>query len=180
MKLLIDTWFNGLADNAAHEQRLAPLPKRWQRYAPATKACWLAVADALAQTKPNEPQRIGCVVAGLEGCHAENTAYFSDYLEGGRTLGRSALFIHTLPTSSAAECGLHFGLGGPLLYALAEDGRLEDALALAESCLSQDGVDMMLVLPQFKHCAGCLALTRGEGLAPEWQDFQIEKTETMA
>lgn len=160
MKRSAESCFNGLADNTAHEQRLAPLPKRWPRYTPGMRACWLAIGSVLSDvgSAAPPPERIGCVACGATGSHAENLAYFADYLQGGRELGRSALFIQTLPTATAAECALHFGLGGPLLYALAEEDQLTDALALAEACLAQDGVDMMLVLSQTPHSARCLAL----------------------
>jgi len=159
MKVVAQIEVNGLADNAALEQQLAPLPKRWPRYTPGMKACWLAVGSVLTGVRA-PPERIGCVACGTEGSHAENRAYFADYLEGGRGLGRSALFIQTLPTATAAECALHFKLGGPLMYALAEDEKLDDALALAEACLAQDGVDMMLVLRHDTRGADCELLTR--------------------
>ena len=157
MKIVFEVDFDGLADNAAHEQRLAPLPKRWPRYSPGMRACWFAVGSVLAEAGFN-PERIGCVACGTNGSHAENRAYFADYLEGGRKLGRGALFIQTLPTAVAAECALHFGLGGPLLYAIAEDGQMDDALALAEACLAQDGVEMMLVLRHNMRNASCMAM----------------------
>jgi len=157
MKQIAHFEFDSLADNSALEKKLAPLPKRWPRYTPGMKACWLAVGAVLSDVGCI-PERTGCVACGTEGSHAENRAYFADYLEGGRELGRSALFIQTLPTAITAECALHFKLGGPLLYALAEDEKMDDVLALAEACLAQDGVDMMLVLRHKTNGADCFAL----------------------
>ena len=163
MKCLAEIWVDVCADNAALERGLAPLPKRWARYTPDMKACWLAVGLALRGAGEVAAERVGCVACGMGGSHAANRAYFADYLAGGRRLGRSALFIHTLPTAVIAECALHFALGGPLLYALAADGRLADALALAEACLAQEGVDRVLLLSCDAQRAGCLALMRGGG-----------------
>ena len=167
MKLLAEIWVDAYADNTALEQSLAPLPKRWPRYAPDMKACWLATGLALRSVSDVARERIGCVACGTDGCHAANRAYFADYLAGGRQLGRSALFIHTLPTATLAECALHFALGGPLLYAIAEDGRSEDAFALCEVALAQDNVDMVLLIPCTPHRIGCMALVRGDGFVPQ-------------
>jgi hypothetical protein len=162
VRRIAEAWVERDADNTDLERRLAPLPKRWPRYAPQVRADWLAVGlalrDAAAAGRDVPRTRVGCVACGAEGAHAENRAYFSDYLAGGRLLGRSALFIHTLPTSSAAECALHFGLGGPLLYALPEDGCPVGALELAGAALRQSGVELMLVLLREVRGARCLAL----------------------
>ena len=165
MTLLSETW---LAPSANHPPP-TPLPARWSRYAPRVKALFLAT-DAALQNINAPRERIACVVAGADGCHDENRAYFADYLAGGRKLGRAALFIHTLPTAPVAECALHFRLRGPLLYALPEDGNLDDALALAEACLAQNDVDIILLLAQTTDRTGCLALT-GPGLSSPASTF---------
>lgn len=177
-QIVTETWVDSEADNADLERQLAPLPKRWPRFTPQEKACLLAVGAALRKMEdaghaaPREC--IGCVACGLSGSHATNRAYYEDYFFGGRRLGRSALFIHTLPTAPAAECAVHFGLGGPLLYALPEDGRLEDALGgLADASLAQCGVDAMLALLHEGRHVCCLVLAKGEGLSPAWTDFRL-------
>ena len=152
MTLVSETWLDPIAEHPPP----APLPPRWSRYSPRVKALFLATADALRDTT-TPPERIGCVVASPFACHDENRAYFADYLAGGRKLGRAALFIHTLPTAPIAECALHFKLRGPLLHALAEDGELTDARALAEACLAQHDVDLMLLFSQTADRIGCLA-----------------------
>ena len=177
MQIVTETWVDSEADNANLESQFAPLPKRWPRFTPQEKSCWLAAGIALRKmadaghAAPRE--RVGCVACGLSGSHATNRVYYADYFFGGRSLGRSALFIHTLPTAPAAECAVHFGLGGPLLYALPEDGRMGDVLELAGASLAQDGVDVMMALLHEGRHVCCLALAKGDGLSPDWRDLRL-------
>ncbi len=76
----------------------------------------LTLQDAGIVPARDRPRDTGILVSSVEGAAVANAAYFQDYLAGGRTLGRSRLFIYTLPTSPAAEAAIHFGLTGPLLY----------------------------------------------------------------
>ena len=76
----------------------------------------LALQDAGIDCAQDRPRDTGLLVSSVDGAGAANAAYFQDYLAGGRTLGRSRLFIYTLPTSPAAEAAIHFGLTGPIIY----------------------------------------------------------------
>ena len=79
-------------------------------------ACALALRDAGLSVDECRKQAIGLVGANAEGSLAANRAYFTDYLQAGRKLGRGNLFIYTLPTSPLAEAAIHFGLQACLLY----------------------------------------------------------------
>lgn len=79
-------------------------------------ACALALRDAELSVEECRKQAIGLVGANADGSLDANHAYFSDYLQAGRKLGRGNLFIYTLPTSPLAEAAIHFGLQGCLLY----------------------------------------------------------------
>ena len=76
----------------------------------------LALYDAGIPYIEGKKQDIGILGTNPDGALASNLAYFQDYAEHGRKLGRGNLFIYTLPTSPLAEAAIHFGLQGPLLY----------------------------------------------------------------
>jgi len=58
----------------------------------------------------------GIVGGGRFGCEDSDRLYFTDYVEGGRTLGRGNYFVYTLPTSPLAEASIHFGLRAAVMY----------------------------------------------------------------
>jgi hypothetical protein len=85
-----------------------------------SKAAAYAVALALEDAGLDYPLAPGTTagIAGSSalGCLNADLTYFRDYVDCGRTLGRGNYFIYTLPTSPLAECSIHFGLEGPVLY----------------------------------------------------------------
>jgi 3-oxoacyl-[acyl-carrier-protein] synthase II len=93
--------------------------RNWGRFDAASRltcaACGLALRDA-GLAEPGARRDLGLVGTSADGCLASNRAYFADYVECGRTLGRGNLFIYTLPSSALAETAIYFGLQGPLLY----------------------------------------------------------------
>jgi hypothetical protein len=71
---------------------------------------------------------------GGEESVSENRAYFTDYAVNGRLLGRSRLFIGTLPSTPLCEAAICLNLHGPVFY-LQSDCSLDSVLAEAESLL---------------------------------------------
>jgi hypothetical protein len=114
-------------------------PKNAARFnPPARHACCalgLALADAGIRPPPRSKLRIGLIGTGARGCLDANAAYFSDYVAAGRTLGRGALFIYTLPSTPLAEGAIHFGLTGPLLHVAGEHHNVREALRVAASLI---------------------------------------------
>lgn len=76
----------------------------------------LALHDADIHYAKGKKQDIGILGTSPDGALDSNLAYFRDYVQAGRKLGRGNLFIYTLPSSSLAESAIHFGLQGPILY----------------------------------------------------------------
>jgi len=118
------------------------------RYDDASRRLSLAVGLALhdAGIAPCGPAtlRTGLLLAGPDGAHSANVAYFRDYVAGGRKLGRGNLFIYTLPTSPGAEAAISFGLNGPLLYVGRSDEDGRPALRDAEAFVASGQADTML------------------------------------
>jgi 3-oxoacyl-[acyl-carrier-protein] synthase II len=104
----------------------------------------LALQDAGIEYTPIRKQNIGIVGTNAEGSLRSDIEYFKDYLEGGRTLSRGNLFIYTLPSSPLGEAAIHFGLMGPVLYAVRESGPLAAVLDLASEMLLADEAPVML------------------------------------
>jgi len=88
----------------------------------------LALNDAGIVCGQDQGMDIGLVGTNQEGAVAANVAYFKDFVDCGRTMGRGNLFIYTLPSSPLAEVSIHFGLRGPLLYATG------DMLDMIQTC----------------------------------------------
>jgi 3-oxoacyl-[acyl-carrier-protein] synthase II len=105
----------------------------------------LALQDAGIEYSPLRKQDIGIVGTNKEGSLQSDREYFRDYLEGGRTLSRGNLFIYTLPSSPIGEAAIHFGLLGPVVYAVSESNALMAALDTAEEMLLAGEAPVMLV-----------------------------------
>jgi len=132
-----------------------------------SKAAAYAVALALedaGMSYPLTPESTAGIAGGSTlGCLSADLAYFRDYVECGRTLGRGNYFIYTLPTSPIAECAIHFGLEGPVLYAAGgsiscvspmgialramDDGQADLMLS---GCIFQDGALFLVLSPEGK------------------------------
>jgi hypothetical protein len=177
MRIAGQAWVDTSADLTVLAQALAPLPSRWGRYAPLVRAGWLAVGTVLRDAQKERdvpPLRTGILSCGVNGSLAANQRYFKDYAESGRTLGRSSLFVYTLPTTPIAEYAIHFGLGGPLFYAGFEHGQIKDACALAEPFLVSGETDRMIVLLEDGCSVLGLALEAGESEPLGWMSKLIE------
>jgi 3-oxoacyl-[acyl-carrier-protein] synthase II len=100
-------------------RHLAAAPKNMARFDRTSKIVCGVVGLALDDAGllgANVAADIGIVAVNRDGCLQADEAYYRDYLDNGRILGRGNLFIYTLPSSPIAEAAIHFGLTGPLLY----------------------------------------------------------------
>ncbi len=124
--------------------------KNFGRFDAASRVAYYAAALALDDAgwgdPPADGQGLGMVGTGAAGCLASNLDYFKDYVSCGRTLARGNLFVYTLPTSPLAEAAIHFGLEGPLLYALSPDRPLAAALEMAAGMIRRGEAAGMLVM----------------------------------
>lgn len=107
-------------------------------------ACSLALQDAGMSYAEGQKSGIGLIGTGASGSLAANRAYFSDYLQAGRVMGRGNLFIYTLPSSPLAEAAIHFGFQGPMVY-MGFPGGGAGALLEAAAGLLTDGLAPGLV-----------------------------------
>ncbi|MFZ2658201.1 MAG: hypothetical protein WAX69_24930 [Victivallales bacterium] len=101
----------------------------------------LALADAGSSTGGST----AIIGWGGEESMTENRAYFTDYAVNGRFLGRSQLFIGTLPSTPLCEAAICLNLHGPVYY-FQSDGGLNAVLAEAESLLSSQPAGQALLL----------------------------------
>jgi hypothetical protein len=109
-------------------------------------AVHIALQDAGYGADRPFPDGAGLIGTGDVGTLAANLAYYRDFCEHGKVLGRSNLFIYTLPSSALAEAAIHFRLRGPLLFlASSPDGDLGPAFRAAEDFLAGGAVPCMLV-----------------------------------
>ncbi len=104
----------------------------------------LALQDAGVAYSPQLKQDIGIVGTNAEGSLRSDIEYFRDYIAAGRTLSRGNLFIYTLPSSPLGEAAIHFGLRGPLLYAVDRSNALAGVLDMASEMILANGATLML------------------------------------
>jgi 3-oxoacyl-[acyl-carrier-protein] synthase II len=126
----------------------------------------LALDDAGLATPGGEQLATGIAGTARDGSLAADVAYFRDYLENGRTLGRANLFIYTLPTSPLGEAAIQFGLTGPLLYAAAGRAPLGSALELAAALVAGGEAQRMLAGQADAETALYLLVDRAEAGVP--------------
>ena len=141
--------FSALRGRLAAENRLSGKWNVFSRFTPAAKqfcmACALALDDAaLAGTEAPPLPRCGIVVCDNFEHEEDLSGYYRDYLDGGRQLGRSSLFVHTLPTSAAADASVCLGLGGPILYWRDDDAPLEGLISAAAGMLADGSADQVI------------------------------------
>ncbi|MFA6104758.1 MAG: hypothetical protein WCV67_19910 [Victivallaceae bacterium] len=108
---------------------------------------------------------IGLLAADDFEHESDQSAYFSDYVEGGRELGSSSLFVHTLPTSSAVDASVCLGLRGPLLYIRDESNIWGELLNTAGDFIASGDAEIMLLSYRMANTLVCLTLAAG-GSAP--------------
>lgn len=136
-----------------------PQPRQAARFSAETRRAFAAVTRALheAGTTPGPDGnlrrrdgggsvRVGLVACDRDGCLAANRAYYSDYVQAGRVLGRGQLFACTLPTTVSAECAIAARLTGPLLYVAQPDGGDACARRAAHGLLADGLADAIVLL----------------------------------
>ena len=122
----------------------------------ATLSVALALYDAGSTYAKGKKQDVGILGTSLDGAFVSSLAYFKDYVEAGRKLGRGNLFIYTLPSSPLAEAAIHFGLQGPLLYMWSPDKAEEKLLKQAQLLIKNEETSFLLVVStdsQETHCS---------------------------
>jgi len=120
------------------------------RFDAASRLVALAVAlslyDATIRYTKGKKQDIGIVGTSPDGALDSNLAYFQDYAQAGRKLGRGNLFIYTLPSSPLAEAAIHFGLQGPLAYIRHAENPEKRLLSQAELMIGNKEARAMLTV----------------------------------
>jgi 3-oxoacyl-(acyl-carrier-protein) synthase len=124
--------------------------ENFARFDQASKFVTLSVAlvlyDAGITYTKDKKQNIGILGMSLDGAFTSNLAYFKDYVEAGRKLGRGNLFIYTLPSSPLAEAAIHFGLQGPLVYIRSAEKPRERLLAQAQLMIQNKEAQAMIAV----------------------------------
>jgi 3-oxoacyl-[acyl-carrier-protein] synthase II len=141
--------------------------KNFGRFDAASRLAYYAAALALDDAGSGERRDFGLIGTGAAGCLASNQDYFKDYVKCGRTLARGNLFVYTLTTSPLAEAAIHFGLEGPLLYALSPERPLAAALETAAGMIRRGEAAGMLVLAVGAAEALCTVLSTQAGVLVE-------------
>jgi hypothetical protein len=160
----------------------ARTPAKWGRFDDATRATCLACELALrdAGLGDRAVAGTGIVTAGPAAAIPASLAYFQDYAACGRTLGRSNLFMYTLPTSAAAEAAIHFGLSGPLLFAGFETAPVPALAAFATGlCQAGEAPAVLAVLEEGGRAMAWL-VTAKAGAGTKEFDVQGQGTLTEA
>jgi len=138
----------GARGNGGGQKRFSSQFRNFGRLDRESKAAAYAVALSLEDaciSYPLAPQTAAGIAGGNSlGCLRADLTYFRDYVECGRTLGRGNYFIYTLPTSPLAECAIHFGLEGPLLYAAGGSSPFSRSVEIAEKVIGDGQAEIML------------------------------------
>jgi len=141
----------GRATSQETAPEMAPfvMPRNFGRFSAEARLAFYAVSRALRAAGVNPAgtgARVGIVAFDRDGCAAANRAYFSDYVQSGRVLGRGQLFVYTLPTSVAAECAIACRLKGPLVYVAEEDGGVGSAVRVADGLLAESAAEAVVLV----------------------------------
>ncbi|MCF8044632.1 MAG: hypothetical protein K9J83_02135 [Desulfarculaceae bacterium] len=139
--------------------------KNFTRFDDTGKAIFLAAFELFNHTGslPRDPSATAILAVDRDGALMNNTAYFENYVQNGRTMGSPNDFIYTLPTSVCAELGIYYGLRGQLLYmSSAEDDLYGFGVGQARTLVSEphhravllfvndsDTIQAAFITPQF-------------------------------
>lgn len=115
----------------------------------------LALYDAGITYAKDKKQDIGILGTSPDGALDSNLAYFRDYVQAGRKLGRGNLFIYTLPSSPLAESAIHSGLQGPIFYMQNLEKPEEDLLAQTEEMVRNKAAQAILAVSFGMNEAAC-------------------------
>ncbi len=135
----------------------------FRRFSPDAQVFTLAVALALRDggIKFLPELTVGVLAADDFEHEADQAAYFTDYIEGGRELGRSSLFVHTLPTSAAVDASVCLGLRGPVLYIRGENNIWGELLNTASDFIANGDAEIMILSYRSADTLVCLTLSAG-------------------
>ena len=75
-------------------------------------------------------------------------------------MGRSSLFVHTLPTSAAADASVCLQIGGPLLYSRDDAGIWTGLLITAADLLAEENIDAIITACRSGESLLCLVLAK--------------------
>lgn len=153
------------------------MPRHFGRFCAEARLAFGAVAQALNDAQMNPAAtgiRVGVVAFDRDGCVAANRAYFTDYVQSGRTLGRGQLFVYTLPTSVAAECAIACHLIGPIMYVGESGGGVGGAMRAAVDLLSDAEADAFVLLSATPQAATALVVTVGGSLSETALAAEVE------
>ena len=106
----------------------------------------LALHDAGFSYTKGQLQDVGILGTSISGSTETNLAYFKDYVQAGRILGRGNFFIYTLASSPLAEAAIHFGLSGPLLFLGYSKNQKQNILKQAEFMVKTKEAKAILVV----------------------------------
>lgn len=142
--------FRSLSAQLLTDEVLAFPVENFGRFNQASRLAILSIAlalyDANIHYAKDTKQDIGILGTSVDGALDSNLAYFRDYAQAGRKLGRGNLFIYTLPSSPLAEAAIHFGLQGPLLYMRHSEKPEESLLTQAELMVKNKEAGAMLTV----------------------------------
>lgn len=141
-------------------------------------ACAMALKAAGIGYGREKKLYIALLTAGYAPTLEVNHAFFQDYIDNGRTLGRGNLFIYSLPTSALAEVSIHFGLTGPGLFIDSEHAPLKEMLVSAEQIMKESGTSNTVVFWQDKHNVLCLVIGAENSREDHIADFTDIKNQS--
>jgi 3-oxoacyl-(acyl-carrier-protein) synthase len=124
--------------------------------------CAASMALRATPWQASSDREIGIVSSSPDGCLRDHQAYFQDYVESGRTLGRGNLFIYTLPTSVAGEIAIALTLTGPCMFVQDDVQPLTALVRHAQRLVADGEADGMLALYSDPQAALCFAIDAGE------------------
>ncbi len=147
-------------------EKAGRLPGKWDhfgRFSPDAQlfciGCAMALEDAGIITATAR-KRSGILVADNFEHESDQHTYFKDYVDAGRSMGRSSLFVHTLPTSAAADASVCLQIGGPLLYSRDDAGIWTGLLITAADLLAEENIDSIITACRSGESLLCLVLAK--------------------
>lgn len=160
--------------------------KYFPRMTRESRSCLAAASIALEVCgwKDTEFREIGLLAAGYEACLAADQVYFSDYVAGGRSLGRGNLFIYTLPSSTMGEIAIALGLRGPAVHIHDAHHPAQILIRHARRLLEDGEADGILALWSDSKAAVCFAVDGGAEhvnlSSLEWDQHPHEMAHALA
>ena len=119
-------------------------------------ACALALRAAGIVPGSGRANRTGILAAGFDEVMAVNKEYFTDYVAGGRVMGRGNLFIYTTPSSLLAEASILLGLAGPMASVEADAAPCAELLRSAAETIRGGQAEAVACLWQDSETTLCL------------------------